>query len=181
MEIELRARINDKNIFQDKLNSLPDVKAISTGERQIDTYLKHSSDIERVLVLRIRRKNNGAILSFKTKSEGKDVAWHDIDLPLSEPDLMEDILTNSGYIYVVEIDKVRDAFLFKNFEINLDQIRDLGLFVEVAIEVPESESDNKDIYIKKLEELLAKLGCEKQQIIKLGYVKLMEQKNQNQH
>ncbi|MDF1497356.1 MAG: class IV adenylate cyclase [Patescibacteria group bacterium] len=179
MEIELRARIENKEVFQENLNSLSDLKIISMGERQIDTYLKHASDIERILVLRIRRKDNGAILSFKTKSQGKDVAWHDIDLPLSEPDLMEDILTNSGYIYVVEIDKVRDAYKFQNYEINYDQIRDLGSFVEVAVEIPESESDNKDVYLKKLEELLAKLGCEKQQIIELGYVKLMEQENQS--
>ncbi|MFZ6015474.1 MAG: class IV adenylate cyclase [Patescibacteria group bacterium] len=178
MEIEIRARVTDKDAFLEGVNSLPDVETVSMGERQIDTYLKHAADIDRVLVLRIRRKKDKAILSFKTKSKGKDVSWHDIDLPLSDPDLLEDILTNSGYVYVVEIDKVRDAFMFQGIEINFDQIRELGDFVEVAVEVPESEEKNKAKYLEKLEELLVKLGCPKDQIIETGYVKLMEQKNE---
>ena len=53
------------------------------------------------------------MFTLKTKSAAtKDIAWKDIDLPLEDPDRLEDILMNSGYEYVVLIDKVRDSFQY---------------------------------------------------------------------
>jgi len=176
MEIEIRAKIPDLPAFLRKLNGLPEVKAEKSGVHEVDTYLKHGQDKERILVLRIRRRPTGAILTFKTKSQGKDVAWHDIDLPLHDPDMLEDILLNSGYVYVVLIDKVRDAFRRGAIEINVDQIRELGNFVEVAFETSGSATPQQ-IRTKtaELKQLLAELGCGQGDIVEKGYVKLMEE------
>jgi len=176
MEIEIRAKIPDLPAFQRNLNALPGVESVKSGVREVDTYLKHGQDKERILVLRIRRRSTGALLTFKTKSQGKDVAWHDIDLPLHDPDMLEDILLNSGYVYVVLIDKVRDAFRRGDIEINVDQIRELGNFVEVAFETAEAASPElirtKTVELKKL---LMQLGCRQEDIVEKGYVKLMEE------
>ncbi len=176
MEIEIRARIPDLAAFTKALNRLKGVLKIKMGERQVDTYIKHGQDDGRVLIIRIRRREDRAILTFKTKSVGKDMAWQDMDIPLSDPDHMEDMLLSSGYVYVVLIDKVRDAFRYQDLEINVDQIRDLGTFVEIAYEtIVFVAGEKKEEVVGKMKRLLNDLGCDDDSIFEKGYVPLMEE------
>ncbi len=178
MEIEIRARINNLDNFLVALNKLPGIKTKKMSARQVDTYLKHSLDKERKIIFRIRRKANKAIFTLKTKSQHdkKDVAWKDIDIQFDEPDRLEDILLNSGYEYVVLIDKVRDSFQYQKYEINIDNIRDLGYFVEIECMCDQNKSKVIDSEIVSMREILLSLGCENDDIIERGYVQLMEEK-----
>ncbi|OGL74441.1 hypothetical protein A3E39_04155 [Candidatus Uhrbacteria bacterium RIFCSPHIGHO2_12_FULL_60_25] len=175
MELEIRANVRDLKKFTNKLNALVGVRSVELADREVDTYMKHGADTERILIIRIRRKARGAILTFKAKSQGRDISWHDIDIPLAEPDRLEDILIASGYVYVVLIDKLRDAFRYKEYEINLDQIRELGTFVEIAFETPDSiDSTTAEKKTMEMKQILRNLGCIDADIIEVGYVKLME-------
>jgi len=175
MEVEIRAKISNLDGILGKLNQLKEIKVKKQVERQVDTYIKHSQDKERVLIFRIRRKKEGAIFTLKTKSQGaKDVIWADIDLPVAEPDKLEDILMNSGYEYVVLIDKVRDSFDYQGYEINIDNIRDLGYFIEIEYQTDTDVA--KDQIIESIKKILYSLGLTKDDIIEKGYVRLMEEK-----
>ncbi len=175
MEIEIRARIKDPTEFVRRLGSLSEIRIVKREERQTDTYIKHGMDHERVLIIRIRRRADGAILTFKTKSAGNDTTWQDTDIPLPDPDRLEDILMQSGYVYVVLIDKVRDAFAYKDFEINVDQVRELGHFVEIAFETSEQvPAERENEIVAAMKRLLRDLGCDVSSIVEKGYVSLME-------
>lgn len=175
MEIEIRAKINNLSAFQERLQKLDGITIKKQAERQTDTYIKHSQDKNRVIVFRIRRKEKNAILTLKTKSliSEKDIAWKEINIPISEPDKLEDILMTSGYEYVVLVDKVRDSFCYLDYEINIDNIRDLGYFVE--IEYIADKEENIDKKILKMKSILYQLGCVKEDIIEKGYVPLLEE------
>ncbi len=173
MELEIRARVNNQKLFEEKLNSLENLTIKVRAERQIDTYMKHGLDKERIIIIRIRRKKGKAILTFKKKSSGKDVLWKDIDIPLDDPDKLEDILLSSGYVYVVLVDKVRDSYKYNEYEINFDSILNLGNFVE--IEFIYDEEGDVDKKVLEIKQLLNKLGCKDEDIIEKGYVKLMEE------
>ena len=150
MEIEIRARINDLPLLQKQLNSLSGIRIKKQADREVDTYIRHSKDNEGLLIFRIRRKEDGAMFTLKTKSAAtKDIAWKDIDLPLEDPDRLEDILMNSGYEYVVLIDKVRDSFQYDEYEINIDNIRDLGHFIEIEAQGAGINIDEKILEMKK--------------------------------
>lgn len=172
MEIEIRAKIDNLKEVERCFNELKEVQILAQAVRQVDTYLRHQADKERLLVIRIRRKDKQAILSFKAKSVDPkgDTAWYDYDTEISAPNKLEDILISSGYVYVCVIDKVRDSFKWQNFEINIDNIRDLGLFIEI-----EAQGEAKDIEEKKKEmsKILEKLGVASSDIIEKGYVSLM--------
>lgn len=176
MEIELRAKVTDQKLLEAKLNGLPGITQKKSGERQVDIYFKQENDTERKLIIRIRKNytNNKAILTFKGKAKGPvDIAWHDFDTPIEDPDKLEKVLVNNGYVYVCLIDKVRQSFAYGEFEINVDNIRDLGIFVE--IEKLGEESD-VEVVKKEIVALLNKLGIEEKEIIKQGYVQLMVSK-----
>lgn len=175
MEIEIRAKINNPSAFQKKLQKLDGITVKKQAERQTDTYIKHSRDKDRVIVFRIRRKEKNAILTLKAKSSilEKDVAWKEINIPISEPDKLEDILMTSGYGYVVLVDKVRDSFRYLDYEINVDNVRDLGYFVEIEYITKEEKSIDREI--SKMKSILCQLGCTQGDIIEKGYVPLLEE------
>lgn len=168
MEIEIRAELKNGKKLLDTLKKTKGIKFVGTYKED-DRYLKHGTDIERSLILRIRRKKDKSILTFKGKAKGKDTAWPDVDLPLSDPKTLEGLLLSNNYVDVVRIKKDRSMFKKGDFEINVDKIDNLGWFVEV-----EGRGNAKDR--KKVETaihaLLADLGIEKGQIIEKGYVPL---------
>lgn len=181
MEIELRAKISNAESFESSLSNLPGLKSKGEATRQIDVYLKNESDKERRMVFRIRKsydKKDG-IFTIKTKSSGAhgDIAWHDVDMPVDDTEYLETLLASNGHVYVCIIDKVRESFQYGDIEINVDNIRDLGLFVEL-----EKRGDDKEVYKIKEDLLLVleRLGMQKNQIIEKGYVPLMIEHAENE-
>lgn len=175
MEIEVRARISDASKIKDLLQTKAEFVESSSEN---DLYLRHESDVERSLVLRIRRKENRSFLTFKGKSKGDDTAWLDVDLPLSHPDDLENLLLGSGYTEVVRINKHRSTYQGQDFEINLDEIDNLGSFIEIEGRGTDS---NRTAVEQKITQYLIALGVQKSDIIRKGYVTLMLEKIPSPH
>ena len=167
MEIELRANVNDPAALRDALAIQAEHKGTSNEH---DFYLRHKSDKDRSLILRIRRKESGSLLTFKGKALGDDTAWPDIDIPLTDADSLQQLLLGSGYVKVVEIKKRRASYRLEDFEINVDEIENLGVFVE--LEGRGDEESRKKIE-EKIMNLLVSLGIQNENIIRKGYVALM--------
>lgn len=170
MEIEVRAKVIDTSKVKDFLETKAEFINASDED---DLYLRHESDIERSIVLRIRRKENGAILTFKGKAKGDDTAWPDVDLPLDHPDELENLLLGSRYVEVVRIRKHRFTYRMNEFEINLDEINDLGSFIEVE---GRGTDDERDSVEQKITQFLIDLGIQESDVIRKGYVTLMLEK-----
>lgn len=175
MEIEVRAKINNILKIKDLLQTK--AKFVESSDEN-DLYLRHESDVERSLVLRIRRKKSGSLLTFKGKAKGDDTAWPDVDLPLSHPDDLENLLLGSSYIEVVKITKHRSTYRTKEFEINLDKIDNLGDFIEIEGRGTDS---NRTAIEQKITEFLIDLEIQKSDIIRKGYVTLMLEKASSPH
>lgn len=173
MEIELRAKVLNAQLLEEKLRQLPNIIEKKSGERQVDTYFKHESEENEKMVIRIRKDytSNKALLTFKSKSKHeKDISWADFDTPIEDPDRLENLLISSGYVYFCLVDKVRQSFAYGEFEINIDNIRDLGLFIEI-----EKNGDEREVEVirKEIIELLNQLSIKEGDIIQQGYVQLM--------
>lgn len=175
MEIEIRAKAD--NILELK-NALEAKASFSGSSNEKDLYLRHKSDIERSLVLRIRRKENKSLLTFKGKATGDDTAWLDVDLPLDHPDDLEYLLLGSDYVEVVRINKHRSTYRIHEFEINLDEIEHLGSFIEIEGHGTQSERDTIE---QKITQLLIDFGMQTSDIIRKGYVALMLEKTSTSH
>lgn len=173
MEIELRAKVTSPKILEEKLKQLSNLIEKKGGERQVDIYFKHEGEENEKMVIRIRKDytNNKAILTFKSKSKhSDDIAWADFDTQIEDPDRLENLLISSGYVYFCLIDKIRQSFTYKEFEINIDNIRDLGLFIEIEKNGEENKVEN---IRQEIIELLNLLGIGENSIISQGYVQLV--------
>lgn len=175
MEIEIRAKIGKPKEITSLLKK--DKETVFVGEKmEKDIYFKHSTDTERKLVIRIRKTKNGDILTFKAKSTGDDTAWPDVDLPLNDAKSLEKILRGSNYVEVVTITKKRATYNKKEFEINVDHIKELGWFIE--IEGRGTQKQRKQIE-KELNETLRLFGINQTDIVRQGYVPLALAKKSN--
>lgn len=175
MEVETRAKIKDLSLLEEKLSSLHGVEENFSNKRQVDIYLKHEQDEHRNMILRIRKnyEEKSALLTFKAKSPVgyNDGSWQDFDTEIKDPEKLERLLTKNGYVYVCLIDKVRQSFEYQDMEINIDNIRDLGVFVEVEKNV-ESEGQIQGAQ-EEIKKVLFDLGIEKEDVVEKGYVQLM--------
>lgn len=176
MEIELRARLTNgprflKSIQRNRL-------AVRIGSSfEDDRYLRHQSDTSRKLVLRIRRRGSSSTLTFKGRAKHADTAWPDVDLPLSHPDELEHLLQTSGYVHVVRIQKRRWSFRFNELELNIDQVRNLGWFVEIEARGAERQRAKLE---SKIEQTLVDFGINPTAIVRQGYVPLAIDREQGQ-
>ena len=75
---------------------------------------------------------------------------------------------SNGLVLVTRIDKNRKSFALGDFEINVDNVKSLGEFIEVQL-----MSENVDLAQKEIENILLKLGILKEHFINKGYVPLM--------
>ena len=81
----------------------------------------------------------------------------------------EAILTLLGYRRGCITDKKRETWKKDNVEIVLDDVKDLGAFIEIEIIAPADEKDNA---LKRIDDLAAKLGLSPVDTMKTGYVNL---------
>lgn len=143
IEIEIKIQIteNDFSNVKEFLKEHKDI--IFHGEtQQIDTYFA-PKDTEGYLGiekypykwLSIRSRDNKTIINYKHYFPEK-VEKHDFcneyEVDISSFEKMEKILNAIGYMNIACVNKVRTKYLLRNeFEIVLDEIKDLGFFIEV--------------------------------------------------
>ncbi len=157
LEIELRFPVNTFNEIRKRLIEIG--ASFIEKREDHDIYLRHILDKDKRWILRIR---NWSILTVKTGEEGK---WREEEIKINiEKEKLLTFFEVLGFKKVLEIVKHRERWKFKEFEINLDDIKDLGKFVEIE---GKSWED-----IKKLAK---NLGIKSKEI-REGYVKLFERR-----
>jgi adenylate cyclase, class 2 len=169
-EVEIRAGCSQDIV--EKLVAFGAVLKHQTIEN--DDYFKFESDIQRKLILRIRSRPEKSFLTFKGSSkEEEDIAWQEWETTITDSDVLKKLLLSNGMVNVIRIEKYRKSYLLDKFVINVDDIKNLGTFIEV-------EMMSKDVAVAReaIEALLESLGIARNQFITRGYVQLMLEKYQ---
>lgn len=171
MEVELRAKIKNKEGIITKLIKLG---AVKSGEKELtDYYFGDIGLYEKIghsFWIRLRVKGDKVELAYKG-STGKDGIYEEYEQELQDLDTAIAILTKMGLTNEITAKKKRMSFKLGDISIEIDDFGDWGTFVEAETI---SESDDKS----KLHELFDKLGISKEDIFEKGYITLMlEEKN----
>jgi|SRR3989344_2376037 len=163
-EVEIRAKITDNTVA-----SIERIGAVLKYEsHEIDDYFKFGKDIDRKLVLRIRTSSKKTLLTFKGSAKGEDIVWSEWETEIERPEELKKLLLANGMVKVTTINKHRKSFSFGKFEINVDDIKNLGNFIEVQV-----MSENVSEARAEIEQILNRLGIQKEKFITKGYVPLM--------
>ncbi len=197
IEIELRYKILDEMGLQQFTAPLTFVKK----EHIIDIYLdtNDANLVERGIYVRLRNthkldiKFNRACLEDPLLEYQPYCEEHSFILPLMQEKLpefndvvhylglqqaqtFEEFKARNNFIDHRVIDKVRSTYALEDFVIVIDEVKDLGTFLEIEMMAP--STSNLDAITKQMEEILSPLKLER---LKIGTEALVLRKQNFQH
>jgi len=146
VEIEAKLKVDHLAWVQDRLEALK-AQFLETQDQE-DLYCdnRHGDMIGQDKSLRIRLETTDAsrrtLITYKGPKQESDVKCRqEIEFPLPDLEQARALLEGLGYAEKLTVHKRRDVWSFKQCLIGLDQVTDLGTYVE--IEGPSSEVVNE--------------------------------------
>jgi len=150
-EIEILVKLFDKK--RKILKALTGFKYIKK-ERIKDTYYFHPN-VDILLpemngrfrdCFRIRVKENRNLIAYKKDYFDKKDIWQyseELETSIGDFETIFDILKALGFKILVEIDNTKYKYLHKKYELVLEEVKDLGLFLEVEFKGNSHQSPKK--------------------------------------
>lgn len=175
LEIEVKAKVKSLETTQNKLGELGCI--LSKPIIQHDyIFNKKGLNIEKgygeTPILRIREQGDKILFTLK-KHRSNELDCIEKELEIGNKEIMEDIFELLGYEKTVEVHKKRIKTNYKDYEICLDSINDLGYFIEVE---KISDEDGEKIQ-NELFNFLETIGIKKEDRVLKGYDTLLWEKN----
>jgi adenylate cyclase class 2 len=178
-EIEVKLKVSDFEKLKDKLIQMGCVLSEPIFQDDI-TFVDHNyGDYDNFQsgknILRIRKSNNKYIFTLK-QPQKNEMDSIERETEITDPEEFKEALILMGYRKAVEVRKVRVKTKYKNYEICLDNVEDLGYFVEVEKIVDTGDSE---LIQNELLEFLKTLGLNISERVFNGYDTLIYIKNKN--
>lgn len=175
LEIEVKAKIRDFETLKKKLKEIGCI--LSEPIIQDDyIYNKKGIDIRKGYdgspILRIREQDEKILFTLK-KNRNNELDCIEKEIEVSNRDILNDIIELLDYECTVEVHKTRIKGMYNDYEICLDEVDELGSYIEVE---KMSDEDGEKIQ-KELFDFLQTLGISKEDRVFKGYDTLMWLKN----
>lgn len=172
-EIEVKAQLRNKDAFLKKAREkgIRFDDPIAQEDTTFETTIPY--DDPRWNIFRIRKQDGKIILTMKYKASTRSRDNHERETTIQDADQVADMLERVGYSLGVHIRKSRRLAHYEEFELCLDEVDELGFFVEVE-KLAEEDAD-VDIIQSQLWQLLLELGVKPEDRIHKGYDTLMHE------
>lgn len=163
IEVEVKAHVKGFNDIISKLDQIGATK--SDTEHQIDTYFNNlmlrdfqkTDEALRIRNTTINNEKSMIILTYKgAKIDSTSKTRKEIEVEITEANNMSSILENLGFKKVADVEKMRVSYLLDEYIITLDEVNDVGKFVEIEKDINEDQ-DFEDT-LNEIFSLYKKLG-----------------------
>ena len=172
IEVETKLKIDDIEHTEERIKELiGDYKGEKT---EIDLYYDHPNIqiLSGGRALRVRDAGGKYRLTYKgPKKDDVTTSRAEIEIGIESAREMIEILNELGFYEICEVKKLRKTYLLKDLIITLDNVSDLGEFIEV-----EGKASNDDEFEEKKDEifkLLKKLGLSTEEISQRSYLEML--------
>ncbi len=156
-EVEILVEVFDKK--EEALKRLDGFKFLG-NKKTLDVYffdpkredLKPDQNGQLKKCLRIREKNGEASMAYKIDHFDKKGIWlysDEYESQVSDFNKIEEIFHKLGFQELIRIENTKSTFTNKDYEIVLEDVKDLGLFMEVE----RHNVDEKEDIVKVKEEI----------------------------
>jgi predicted adenylyl cyclase CyaB len=167
--IEIKARIQS-------VQSLIPIAAAIADEGPVeivqdDTFF--SCDNGRIKLRAFSETEGELIFYRRVNQQGPKESFY-VRSPTTSPNTLREALS-LAYGQAGRVQKHRTLFLVGQTRVHLDQVKDLGHFIELEVVLHEGEST--ELGIAQAHNLMAKLGIDASQLIEGAYVDLLAQKS----
>jgi adenylate cyclase class 2 len=173
-EVELKVRAGHEAV-RERLSTLGATDAGAV--RQVDTYYDapNRDFAETDEALRIRREEgpDGATARVTYKGplvETASKSRREVETGVDDADDLDAILDALGFSPAAVVEKERERYVLDDYTVTLDTVADLGEFVEIEREVPESDLEaTRDEAVAHLRDL----GLDPDEQIRTSYLGLL--------
>jgi len=179
-EIEVKASLSDARRVEQELQKLGAI--FSAPVKQIDTvYTKITGNVDEYLkndhFVRIREKSDGRyIFTVKVpKAVRENLAKIEHETEVKDAKELEQCLFLMGYKLSNKVIKIRRTTKVKDYEINIDNVDELGSFIEIE-KMIENERVTDEEILGELKKFLFSLGVPPASEVRKGYDILMLEK-----
>jgi len=176
--IEIEIQVNIEN--EKSLLAFLEKNAVFKFEtRQIDEYFTPAHrdfTVVRPVAEWLRLRNSNGSYSFTYKNwhyQGEKSFYCDeYETEIKDLNQLKKALEALNFKSLITVDKTRKIWLYKDFEIALDSVKDLGNFVEIEYK-GEDENVDPGKTTERMIGFLKKVGCGKIMINYMGYPYLL--------
>ncbi len=170
-EIEVKLALSPQEFNSIEERILRKIKAKFLGKRkEIDIYFLHPlrDFSESKEALRVRKTSDGKFfLTYKKIGKGPFKSRKELEVEVSDGNTLITILEALGFKKFLQIEKERKEYLTKeNIKLCLDNVKDLGLFLEIEVMNSDPEKSKR-----KILDLIKNLGI-KSNLITYSYLEL---------
>ena len=166
--IEIKASLEDVDACMNK------AKTLSGSDPEVimqEDHFFHCTNGR--LKLRIFSPNNGELIFYKRKNESGPKTSEYFISKTNEPNKLLDVLEKCYGIRGV-VKKIRKLYLIGNTRVHIDQVDNLGNFLEFEVVLSNEEDANTGKQVAQ--KLMAQFGIEKDSLIDCAYIDLIEKK-----
>ncbi len=152
-EIEVLVEVYDKiEYIKNKLEKF-NYKGL---KKTVDEYyydpkrdtLKPDKENQLSHCLRLRSKNNDYSITYKDDifENGKWLYSNEYETKIESLTTMKEIFTKLGLVKFIEIDNEKETYIYNDYEIVIENVKELGVFMEVEY------CTNEDVDVKAVKE-----------------------------
>lgn len=177
IEIEVKAHVDDARKMERAIIALGATPIGIQG--QADTYYNalHRNFEKTDEALRIRVEDGDAFLTYKgPKIDKVSKTRQEFQTVINEPETMGNILSSLGFFPVATVTKRRKNYRLGDFFISLDEVRNLGNFIEIEISVKDSK--NYQEKVESIFKFIEKLGINRDDTIRSSYFEMILEKDE---
>lgn len=178
IEVEFKAKIENYEKFIEVKNKILSLGSKLTSKTlEEDIYFQHpSKDFSKTdEALRLRKTNGKNYLTYKGAKISKISKTRlEIQTEIENFENMKEILIKLGFKPIAIISKKREKYALENTFIFIDDVKDLGYFIEIEERI-ENESSIKEIE-EKLIKILEKINISRKFITIKSYLELLLEK-----
>ena len=139
VEVEIKARLSQER-FEEIRDKIKKMAKFENSSHQVDEYFvpAHRNFLSRDFPfewLSVRRRSGKTMFSYKhyyPENSPSTTHCDEFETEVANPENLEKILNSLNFTKLVTVEKEREVFSFQDeFEIALDDVKDLGFYVEI--------------------------------------------------
>ncbi|KAB8310426.1 class IV adenylate cyclase [Rahnella contaminans] len=171
--IEIKAKVDDFSSLYEKIALISDGLPDIIGQDDTFFICPHGR-----LKLRTLAADRGELIFYQRPDQaGPKTSFYMLS-ETHDPDSLRETLT-LAYGAAGRVIKQRTLFMLGQTRLHLDRVKGLGDYLEFEVVLEDSETPEQGIAIA--EDLLERLGIDRQELVDQAYVDLLNQKGKHHH
>ena len=180
IEVEIKVEVKNRSEIEDKLLDLGFLKSEKIKETDLyfDTLEDSIRNNDNALRLRssenLTTKENQHFITFKgPKLDQISMTRQELETKIEDAGVIKELFSSLGYVKMYSVIKTRQYFTMESMNACIDEVNDLGEFLELEMVVSEEERESALVNIIAF---LGKIGYGKEEIIRTSYLSMLQKR-----